>query len=156
VQHALCVGTTILALERGGLPVSSSDLQAGLSGKDLGVAENVGIERIKDGPTALAMSIKLAKDAASLQATAVAHGGLSFPWEPRSMRNKVAACLAYFRVWQWRRAARYFWCRGGHGRGGDGFTAQLAWREGGHVGVTERTTKGGTTRSSVAETEDVT
>jgi hypothetical protein len=135
---------TILALERGGLPISSSDLQARLSGKDLGVAENVGIERIKDGPNAVAMRIKLAKDAASPQATAVAHGGMSFPWEPRSMRNKVAACLAY----HVRLPADFEFGNGGALPGifgaeeameeGDGFTAQLAWREGGQVGVTER------------------
>jgi hypothetical protein len=151
---------TILSLERGGLPLSSSDLQARLSGKDLGVAENVGIDRIKDGPAAVAMNINLARDAASPQA-AVASGGVSFPWEPRSVRNKAAACLAY----HVRLPADFEFGNGGSLPGifgaeegsqeGDGFTAQLAWREAGNVGVTERATKSGTTRSFVVETEDV-
>jgi hypothetical protein len=152
----------IFALENGGRPLSPSDLQARLSGKDLGVVENVGIERIKDGPAGVAMSISLANQAAAPRATAAPHGGMSFPWEPRSMHNRVAACLAY----HVRLPADFEFHNGGalpgiFGAeealtGTDGFTAQLAWYEDGHVGVRERATKGGTTRVPVSENDNVT
>jgi hypothetical protein len=152
---------TILALERGGAIVTTSDLQARLSGRDVGVAENLLIERIKDAPSGVAMSIQLTKGAASPQATAVGQGGMSFPWEPHAMHKKVAACLAY----NVRLPADFDFHNGGvlpgifgseeAVAGADAFSAQLAWRADGHVGVTERVTKGGTTRALVAENDDV-
>jgi hypothetical protein len=41
--------------------LSSTDLQTRLSGKDVGLGDNVEIARIKDGPTPVAVGITLAR-----------------------------------------------------------------------------------------------
>jgi len=151
--------STAFALERGGVVLMAADLQSGVGGRDAGVIENVTINRIKNAPSPLVMTVSLAKGAGSAHGSMAAKGGVSFPWQPRAVQGKTAACLSY----QVLLPADFESGRGGAlpgiqgvdatERSEDGFVARMAWRDGGSGGATNRLTEGGVTRSSVAERE---
>ena len=71
-----------------------------------------------------------------------AKGGVSFPWQPRAVQGKTAACLSYSVLLP----ADFDFHEGGYLPGilgaesaddfKDGFTALLAWRRNGRIGVT--------------------
>lgn len=150
---------TIFSLERGGVMLTATDLQARLGGKDVGVDENVQIVRPKDGPVAVAMRINLPKGSASPLGAAAPKGGISFPWLPRSVRGKSAACLSYSVLLP----TDFAFGPGGVLPGvlgtqsvdeaGDSFTAVMAWRERGVGGVTNLVTSKGETRGFAVEGE---
>jgi hypothetical protein len=148
--------SAILALERGGVVLTSSDLQAGLGGKDEGVAENVAIERIKDGPAAAAMRVALASTRERDAETAPQPGGMRFPWEPRAIAPQGAACLAYWvrlpADFEFRRGGLLPGILGGDGAG-DGFAALLVFDGKGYLGVNDRITRGGESRTRLASEE---
>ena len=151
------IAGTIFGLERGGVLLTSADLQARLGGKDVGLGDNVEIARIKGGPTPVAMGVHLAKGSASPHAPAATKGGVSFHWDPRSIQGKAAACLAYSVLLP----ADFDFHRGGvlpgiHGaeassRSTDGFAAQLAWRRNGRGSVTNHVVIQGDHRSGNTE-----
>src|SRR5262245_36303311 len=133
---------TVFALERGGVLLTSTDLQARLSGKDVGLGDNVQIARIKGAPAPVAIGVTLGKGSISPHTKHEAAGGVSFPWEPRSMQGKTSACLAYSVLLP----AGFDFHQGGSlpgirgtetdGAGNDDFAALLAWRGNGRLGVT--------------------
>jgi hypothetical protein len=153
---------TIFGLERGGVLLTSADLQARLGGKDVGLGDNVEIARVKGGPAPVAMGVHLAKGSASPHAPAATKGGVSFPWEPRAIQGKSAACLAYSVLLP----ADFDFHRGGvlpgmqgaepSGESQDGFTAQLAWRRNGRGAVNDRATVGNDKHWGGSETESFT
>src|SRR5262245_56498113 len=82
-------------LARGGAMLSAADLQSSLGGRDLGVIDNVSITAERSGPVPVSMSVRLPKGAASPLSAAERKGGMSFPWEPRSLARAAAACVSY-------------------------------------------------------------
>ncbi len=79
---------TAFGLERAGVMLTATDLQAMSGGRDFGVIDNVSVIR-KDGATPAAMEVRLSKGASGRQ------GGMGFPWQPRALAGKTAACLTY-------------------------------------------------------------
>jgi hypothetical protein len=76
---------TVFSLEHNGALLTSTDLQTRLSGKDVGLGDNVEIARIKDGPAPVAISVTLAKGSIAPHVDTAPKGGVTFAWEPRSM-----------------------------------------------------------------------
>ena len=149
---------TAFALQRGGAMLTAADLQAGVSGRDAGVIDNVAVARLKDAPAPLAIGVTLAKGSASPRWTAGPKGGMSFPWEPRVLGSKTSACLTYHALLP----ADFDFHRGGVLPGlagadvverGDGFLARLAWRAAGRGGVVLSVNSGGKAFAGPAERE---
>jgi hypothetical protein len=151
--------STVFALERAGVVLAAADLQSSVGGKDAGVLDNVAIARLKDGPAPIAMAVSLPKGSTSPFASAPPKGGMSFPWQPRPVQGKTAACLSY-NVFL---PADFQFNRGGvlPGISGadaaapspDGFTARMVWRRGEAGGATLRVMSGGETRSTPVDRE---
>jgi Polysaccharide lyase 14 len=149
--------STAFSLDRAGVVLTAADLQSSLGGKDAGVIENLAIAKLTDGPAPIAMTVSLPKGATSPHASP--RGGMSFPWQPRVLQGKTAACLSYSVLLP----ADFQFHRGGAlpGLSGsdaaepapDGFTARMVWRQGGNGGATLRMTIGGETRSTPADRE---
>jgi hypothetical protein len=149
---------TAFALERGGALLTAADLQAGVSGREAGVVENVAIARVKDAPAPLAMGVSLKKGSASPRWAGGTKGGMSYPWEPRSLQSRTSACLAYHVLLP----ADFDFHRGGvlpglagteAAEGGDSFFARLVWRPAGRGGVTVRASDGASTNAGATESD---
>jgi hypothetical protein len=130
-------------LARGGVMLSAADLQSSLGGRDLGVIDNVSITPEKNGPVPVSMSIRLPRGAASPLSAAERKGGMSFPWEPRSLARAPAACVSYD-VWlpadfDFARAGRLPGLIGADVTGQESFAARILWRPGGAGAATLRT-----------------
>jgi hypothetical protein len=151
--------STVFALQRGGVVLTAADLQSRLGGEDAGVIDNLSIAKLKDGPAPVGMSVRLPKGSASPLQPDSPKGGVSFPWEPRPVQGKTAACLSYSVLLP----ADFQFNRGGSlpGISGAGtglpspdvFAARMMWREGGRGGVTLRVTSSGETRSAPGDRE---
>jgi Polysaccharide lyase 14 len=149
----------IFAFDRAGVLLTTTDLQARLGGRDVGLGDNIEIARVKGAPAPVAMAIKMAKGSASPHATAAVAGGVSFPWDPRSAQGKTAACLAYNVLLP----ADFEFNNGGvlpgiHGANPndetrDNFAEQIAWKRAGRGGVLNKATIAGETRMGYAEPE---
>jgi hypothetical protein len=149
--------STALMLERGGALLTAADLQSSLAGRDVGVIENVSVGRIPGAPASVALTVRLPRGSTSPDGSP--RGGISFPWDPRSVQGKSAVCLSYSVLLP----ADFAFNRGGTLPGisgaepgmvaSDTFAARMAWREAGQGGVTLRVTSAGETRSSTAERE---
>jgi hypothetical protein len=144
--------STAFALERGGALLTAADLQAGLGGKDAGVIENLAVARLQRGPVPVAISVALPKGSASPHTRAGVKGGLSFPWEPRSLQGKTAACLSY-RVlfpddFDFHRGGVLPGLFGGADgtTGQEGFAARVTWSHGGEGAVAVRVSAAGSLR----------
>jgi hypothetical protein len=150
---------TFFALERAGVVLTAADLQSGVGGRDAGLIDNVAILKAKDAPSPAIMTIGLPKGSSSPHVAEGPKAGMSFPWEPRALQGKSAACLAY----HVHLPADFDFGRGGvlpglRGAGaeepaGDGFVAHLAWRPRARGGATLRLTADGATKAAPAERE---
>lgn len=133
---------TIFALEQGGVLLTSADLQARLSGKDIGLGDNVKIARMEDAPTPVALGVTLAKGSVAPHVHSAAKGGVSFAWDPRAVRGKTAACLVYSVLlpagFQFHHGGLLPGIRGAENadRLKEGFMALIAWRRNGRLGAT--------------------
>src|SRR5207253_1963353 len=85
----------IFPLERDGVVVTATDIQARMDGRDAGLLENLDVVRLKKGPVPIAMSVELPKGSAAPTSSVVPKGGISFPWHPRSLKDKSSVCLSY-------------------------------------------------------------
>jgi hypothetical protein len=150
---------TSFALERSGVLLVPADLQSGLGGKDAGVVENLGIARVEGAPAPLGMSVNLPKGSLRPHTSDGVKGGVSFPWRPRSIQGKTAACLSYGVLLP---VAFEFGAGGtlpgiqgadASGRSDDAFAARVAWRDGGYGGASARTTSVGATTNTIADRE---
>jgi hypothetical protein len=137
-------------LARGGAMLSAADLQSSLGGRDLGVIDNLLIAAESNGPVPVSMSVRLPKGAASPLSTADRKGGMSFPWEPRSLARASAACISYdvflpadFDV---ARAGRLPGLIGADPTGQESFAARILWRPGGAGAASLRTLSSGEAR----------
>ena len=82
------------SVERGGVLLTSDDLQARLSGKDIGLDSDVKIARIKDGPAPVAIGVTLGKGSiAPLCRPTPRAASASMAAARRA--GKTAACLSY-------------------------------------------------------------
>ena len=133
---------TQFALEQGGVLLTAADLQARLSGKDIGLGDNVQIARMKDAPAPVAIGVTLAKGSIAPHVHHDAKGGVSFAWEPRSVRGKTAACLSYNVLlpagFQFHQGGLLPGIRGSEDADQlkEGFLALIAWRRTGRLGAT--------------------
>ena len=113
---------TMFSLERGGAMLTSTDLQAMSGGRDAGV-QNVSIVR-KAGPAPLAVEVNLQKGSAGRE------DGMGFPWEPRILAGKTAACLSYHvylpKDFDFRRSGKLPGFAGGAEQT-DAFVAPIIW-----------------------------
>jgi hypothetical protein len=133
---------TVFALEQGGALLTAADLQARLSGRDIGLGDNVKIARMQDAPAPVALGVTLAKGSVAPHVHHAAKGGVTFTWDPRAARGKTAACLSYSVLlpagFQFHQGGLLPGIRGSEDadRLKGGFMALLAWRRNGRLGVT--------------------
>jgi hypothetical protein len=151
-QHSMA-----FQLARAGVVLSAADVQSGLGGKDLGVIENLSIAAEKDAPAPVIMSVRLPKGAASPFASAERKGGMSFPWEPRSLQGASAACVSYDVLlpadFDFMRGGRLPGLIGSDGLGQESFAARILWRPSGGAAAV-RTLSGGEVRQSTMGLEE--
>jgi hypothetical protein len=129
-------------LERNGVVLSATDIQARALGGDASLADSLEIVRLEGAPVPVAMRVDLPK------------GGMSFAWQPRSMRGQEAVCLGY----QLQLPADFNFGPGGNlpgvggqaEHGGDRFVVQPTWVQGGVLTATSRTTAADKPVSQVA------
>lgn len=125
---------TTFALDRGGVLLTSADLQAMSGGRDAGVMQNVAIVR-KDGPAPLALEVQLQKGSSGRE------DGMGFPWEPRVLAGKTAACLSYHvflpKDFDFRRSGKLPGLAGGAEQA-DSFGTPVIWDANGRAGFTVR------------------
>lgn len=80
-----------MALETGGRPVATADLQARAAGTDWSLLERTQVVKVAAGPSTYALQFDLAAPAAANQS----REGAGFVWAPRAMKSAKSACLAY-------------------------------------------------------------
>jgi len=133
---------TAFSLEQGGVLLTSADLQARLGGKDIGLGDNVQIARMKDAPAPVVVGVTLTKGSVGPHVHSAAMGGVSFAWDPRSVRGKTAACLSYNVLlpagFQFHQGGLLPGIRGSEDADQlkEGFMALIAWRRNGRLGAT--------------------
>ncbi len=80
-----------MALESGGQPVTTADLQARATGSDWSLLERAQVVKVAAGPAKYALQFDLAAPGAEKNS----REGAGFLWAPRAMKTTTAACLAY-------------------------------------------------------------
>jgi len=134
----------IFSLQRDGAILTATDIQARAGGQDGGLLENLEIVPLEKGPAPIAMSVSMPKGSAAPNSSMIPTGGISFPWQPRSLRDQPAVCLSY----NMQLPADFDFNLGGMlpgllgrtERSGDQFLVQSAWRQDGIVGATSAVT----------------
>jgi polysaccharide lyase-like protein len=150
---------TLFALDRAGVVLTAADLQSSLAGNDAGVLENLSIGRLADAPAAIVLNVSLPKGSGSPLNAALPKGGVSFPWQPRTVQGKTAACLSYSVFlpadFEFHRGGVLPGIRGADlsGQSEDGFLARPAWRPDRKGGATLRLSTGEKTQGSPVERE---
>jgi hypothetical protein len=118
----------------------------------LGVIENLSITGEQDAPAPVSMRVRLPKGAASPCATAERKGGMSFPWEPRSLERASAACVSYDVLlpaeFDFSRGGRLPGLFGSNGVGQDSFAARMPGVRAAAARVAVRTLSAGDMRQS--------
>jgi hypothetical protein len=147
----------VFPLERNGVMLTAADLQARMGGRDSGLIENVDVMRLKKGPVPLAMSVELPKGSAAPTSSVVPKGGLSLPWQPRSLKDKSTVCLSYQVLlpadFDFNQGGVLPGIVGGSDQSNDRFLVQLGWRQGGSFGATNYTTLDGKKSRQPADAE---
>ena len=144
-------------LERDGVVLTATDIQARTGGKDAGLLENLNIVRLKKGPAPVAMSVELPKGSAAPTSSVVPKGGISFAWQPRSLKDKSTVCLSY----QVFLPSDFDFNLGGALPGlvgqadqsNDRFLARPSWHQGGTVSATNFVTLDGKKFRQTADAE---
>jgi hypothetical protein len=147
----------VFPLERDGAILTATDIQARTGGQDAGLLENLEIIPLKRGPAPVVMSVSLPRGSAAPNSSVLPKGGISFPWQPRSLRDQPAVCLSY----NIQLPADFDFNLGGllpgvlgrADQSDDHFLVQGAWRQGGSVGATNFTTLAGKKWKQVADSE---
>jgi hypothetical protein len=140
-------------LERDGVVLTATDIQARSAGADASLVDNLEIVRLQGGPVPVAMKVALPQGAGG--PGAASKGGISFAWQPRSMRGQSAVCLAYHLLLP----ADFDFGLGGVLPGvqgqadsaSDRFLAQPTWGQGGAMTASSRATLGGKTANQAAD-----
>jgi hypothetical protein len=129
----------VFPLERDGVMLTATDIQARSGGQDAGLLENLEVVRLKSGPVPVAMGVELPKGSGAPTSSAAPKGGISFPWQPRSLKDKPAACLSYHVLLP----ANFDFNLGGALPGllgqadqsADRFLVRLSWQQSGTIGA---------------------
>jgi hypothetical protein len=146
-------------LERDGVMVTATDIQARVGSAAAAIVDNLRIVRLTDGPAPVGMSIALPKGSSAPNTAAVEKGGVSFPWQPRSLRKQAAVCLSYSILLP----ADFNFGSGGALPGiigqtdnsGDRFLVQAAWHRTGDIGATSLARLAGKESKQTAESGGV-
>jgi hypothetical protein len=150
----------VFPLERDGAVLTATDLQARTGGRDSGLIENVDIIRLKRGPVPIAMSVELPKGSAAPTSSVVPKGGLSLPWQPRSLKDKSTVCLSFQILlpsdFDFNLGGALPGVLGGVDQSNDRFLVQLGWRQGGSIGATNFVTLDGKKWKQQAEADSYT
>ncbi len=137
----------VFPLERNGVMLTATDIQARTGGHDAGLLENVDVIRLKRGPIPIAMSVELPKGSAAPTSSVAPKGGLSLPWQPRSLKEKSTVCLSYQVLlpadFDFNLGGVLPGVLGGSDQSQDRFLVQLGWRQGGALAATNYTTLAG-------------
>ena len=142
-------------LERNGAAVTAMDIQARAGGRDAGLLENLEVVRLDKGPAPVVLRVSLPKGSGAPDTSVEPKGGISFPWQPRSVREQAAVCLSY----QVYLPDDFDFGLGGAlpgilGRAEDSddhFLVQPRWRPGGSIASTNVMTMSGKKWKQVAE-----
>jgi hypothetical protein len=88
----------------------------------------------------VAVSIELSKGSGAPSTSVVPKGGSSFPWQPRSLRDKSAVCLSHQMLlpsdFDFNLGGALPGLMGQADQSADRFLVRLSWQQGGAVGVT--------------------
>lgn len=85
-----------LGVERDGMLLTASDVQAAAASTNSGVMENLTLMRVTDGPAPNALAIAIRAGSTHPEHAKEPRGGISFPWRPRALPESVSAsCLSY-------------------------------------------------------------
>jgi hypothetical protein len=146
--------STTFQLERDGAVLTAADILARTGNGGVGIVENVEVVRPKSGPVPAAMRVSLRGTA---QGGPETRTGIVFPWHPRSVQEKAAACLSY------KVLGEIDFQAGGTLPGlqgmdrsqdtRDGFAALLAWRPDGQPAVDLAVTTNGETQTIRYDTQ---
>jgi hypothetical protein len=144
-------------LERNGALLTATDIQARTGGRDSGLIENLEVISLKRGPGPAALSIALPKGSAAPNSSVVPKGGISFSWQPRSLRDQAAVCLSYQIFlpgdFDFNLGGALPGILGRADQSNDHFLVQPAWRYGGTIGVTNFVTLAGRKWKQVVDGE---
>jgi hypothetical protein len=150
----------VFPLERDGVVLTATDIQARTGGRDAGLIENVDVIRLKRGPVPIAMSVELPKGSAAPTSSVVPKGGLSLPWQPRSLKDKTAVCLSYQLLlpsdFDFNLGGVLPGVLGGEEQTNNRFLVQLGWHQGGSFGATNFVTLDGKKWRQQAEADGYT
>ena len=134
-------------LERDGTMVTAADIQARTGGGDASLLQNLHVGSLQGGPVPVAMSIDLPKDSGAPGSSLERKGGISFPWAPRSLKDKVSVCLSYKVMlpedFEFNRGGALPGLSGQDEQSGDGFLVRPTWAADGSVGMRSFSTLGG-------------
>ena len=155
--------TMIFPLERDGVVLTATDIQARTGGQDAGLLENLDVISLKRGPVPIAMNVRLPKGSAAPNSSVVPKGGISFPWQPRSLKDKSAVCLSY----QMLLPSDFDFNLGGalpglfgqpdvSDQSNDRFLVRLAWHQGGGASATNFVTLDGKKYKQLADADGFT
>jgi hypothetical protein len=144
-------------LERDGALLTATDIQARSGGRDAGVLETLEVVRLKKGPFPIAMSVELPKGSSAPTSSVVPKGGISFPWQPRSIKDKSTVCLSYQILlppdFDFNLGGALPGLLGQTDQSGDRFLTRLGWQQGGTLSATNFTTLNGKKYKQVADSE---
>src|SRR5438046_57293 len=147
----------VFPLERDGVVLTATDIQARTGGQDAGLLENVDVINLRRGPVPIAMSVRLPKGSAAPSSSVVPKGGISFPWQPRSLKDKSTVCLSY----QMFLPSDFDFNLGGalpgifgqSDQSNDRFLVRLAWHQAGATSATNFATLDGKKYKQIADGE---
>jgi hypothetical protein len=147
----------VFPLERNGVILTAMDVQARAGGQDAGLLENMDVIRMKRGPVPVAMSVRLPKGSAAPSSSVVPKGGISFPWQPRSLKEQSAVCLSYQILlpsdFDFNLGGALPGIIGQADRSNDRFLVRLQWHQGGSTSVANYTTLDGKKFKQTADGE---
>jgi hypothetical protein len=145
--------STLFRLDRDGVGLTASDIQARVGGHGAGLIENVDVVRPTDSRIPFAMRISLRNGPASTGGSTVARPGMAFPWQPRSVENQTATCLSYQLFFhgdlEFHSGGTLPGIQGSDRsqQSQDGFATHVAWQQDGLAGVSLSLTANGETQT---------
>jgi hypothetical protein len=155
--------TTLFWLERGGALITLDEMRTRVGDNlALGLRDNVEIMKPRDARIPAAMQVSLRGNPGTPGRSPDTGAGLAFPWQVRAIQKETATCLSY---------NVFFYADLEFQNGGtlpgiegadrseasrDGFAANLAWSDDGHVGVRLSVITDGESASSSLEAKDFT
>jgi hypothetical protein len=137
----------VFPLEGDGAVLTATDIQARTGGRDAGLLENLDVVRLKNAPVPIAMSVQLPKGSAAPSSSVVPKGGVSFAWQPRSLKDKSTVCLSYQVLlpsdFDFHLGGALPGILGQADQSNDRFLVRVGWHQGGAISATNFVTRDG-------------